>query len=76
MTEQTFAKKFSKEKYTLQRALAREVILPLDKPKLWKKILQYYEDAGVEFNFVGEVQTDYITVLYQISDELGIPVLI
>jgi hypothetical protein len=76
MSTQSFSKKFSKERFTLERAIAREVILPLDKPKLWKKILKYFEESGVQFDFCGEVQTDYITVLYRISDELGIPVLI
>lgn len=76
MTEQTFVKKFSKQKYTLERAIKREIILPLDKPKLWKKILDYYETSGVEFNFCGEVETDYITVLYRISDDLNLQVVI
>lgn len=76
MTEQSFSKRFSKEKYTLERAIKREIILPLDKPKLWKKILKYFEENGVVFDFCGEVQTDYITVLYRISDELNIPVVI
>lgn len=74
MSEQTFAKKFSKEKYTLKRALDREVILPIDKPKLWKKILKHFEDEGIEF--YGEVEADYIMILTRISQELDIQVMI
>lgn len=74
MSEQTFAKKFSKEKYTLQRAIDREVILPIDKPKLWKKILKHFEEEGIEF--YGEIETDYIMILNRISEELDIPIMI
>jgi hypothetical protein len=74
MSEQTFAEKFRKEKYTLQRALDREVILPIDKPKLWKKIVKFYEDQNV--SFYGEVEADYIMILNLISEELGIEVMV
>ena len=74
MSEQTFAEKFRKEKYTLQRALDREVILPIDKPKLWKKIVKFFEEQGVQF--YGEVEADYIMILNLISEELGIGVMV
>jgi hypothetical protein len=74
MSEQTFADKFRKEKYTLQRALDREVILPIDKPKLWKKIIKFFEEQGVQF--YGEVEADYIMILNLISEELGIEVMV
>jgi hypothetical protein len=74
MSEQTFAEKFRKEKYTLQRALDREVILPIDKPKLWKKIVKFYEEENVPF--YGEVEADYIMILNLISEELGIEVMV
>jgi hypothetical protein len=74
MSEQTFAEKFKKENYTLQRALDREVILPIDKPKLWKKILKHFEDEGIEF--YGEIEADYIMILNRISEELNIQVMI
>jgi hypothetical protein len=74
MSEKSFAQRFGKEKYTLQRALDREVILPLDKPKLWKKIVKFFEERGIEF--YGDIEADYIMILNLISEELGIEVLI
>jgi hypothetical protein len=72
--QQSFAEKFRKEKYTLQRALDREVILPIDKPKLWKKIVKFFEEQNVEF--LGEIEADYIMILNLISEELDIEVMI
>jgi hypothetical protein len=74
MSEKTFKEKFIKEKNTLERALDRTLILPIDKPKLWKKILKHFEDKGVEF--YGEIEADYIMILNHISKELEIPTLI
>jgi hypothetical protein len=74
MYEQSFAEKFRKEKFTLQRALDREVILPIDKPKLWKKIIKFFEDRNVLF--YGEIEADYIMILNLISEELGIEVMV
>jgi hypothetical protein len=74
MSEKTFSQKFSKDRYTLKRALDREVILPIDKPKLWKKILKHFEEKNVQF--YGEIEADYIMILNCISEELDIPVMI
>lgn len=74
MSEKSFAEQFRKEKYTLQRALDREVILPIDKPKLWKKILKFFEERDVQF--YGEIEADYIMILNLISEELGIEVMV
>lgn len=74
MSEQTFTEKFRKERYTLERAIDREVILPLDKPKLWKKIVKFYEEKGIEF--YGEVETDYIMILDCIAREYDTEVMI
>lgn len=74
MSEQTFTEKFRKEKYTLERAIDREVILPLDKPKLWKKIVKFYEEKGIQF--YGEVEADYIMILDCIAKEYDTEVMI
>jgi hypothetical protein len=75
MSEQSFSEKFRKESFTLRRALERKVILPLDKPKLWKKILKFFDERG-DVVFYGEIEADYIMILNLISEELGIEVII
>jgi hypothetical protein len=74
MSDQNFTEKFRKERYTLERAIDREVILPIDKPKLWKKIIKFYEEQGVQF--YGEIETDYIMILDKIAEEYDTEVMI
>lgn len=68
MSDQSFTTKFRKSIPTLNRAISREVILPLDQPKLYKKIKKYFYEQGVDF--YGEIESDYELILTLISEEL------
>jgi hypothetical protein len=68
MSDQSFTLKFRKSIPTLERSLTREVILPLDQPKLYKKIKKYFTEQGIEF--YGDIEADYELILTLISEEL------
>jgi hypothetical protein len=68
MSDQPFSTKFRKSIPTLQRAITREVILPLDQPKLYKKIKKYFYEQGA--NFYGDIEADYELILTLIAEEL------
>ena len=74
MSDQTFSSKFRKSIQTLNRAIKREVILAIDQPKLYKKIVKYFESEGVEF--YGDIEADYELILSLISEELQSNVLV
>jgi hypothetical protein len=74
MSDQNFCSKFRKSIQTLDRAVKREVILAIDQPKLYKKIVKYFENKGVEF--YGEIEADYELILSLISEELQSNVLV
>jgi hypothetical protein len=74
MSDQTFCSKFRKSTQTLNRAIKREVILAIDQPKLYKKIVKYFESEGVEF--YGDIEADYELILSLISEELQSNVLV
>ena len=74
MSNQTFCSKFRKSTQTLNRAIKREVILAIDQPKLYKKIVKYFESEGVEF--YGDIEADYELILSLISEELQSNVLV
>jgi hypothetical protein len=68
MSDQSFSTKFRKSIPTLQRAITREVILPIDQPKLYKKIKKYFYEQGT--NFYGDIEADYELILTLIAEEL------
>lgn len=68
MSDQLFSTKFRKSIPTLQRAITREVILPLDQPKLYKKIKKYFYEQGNDF--YGDIEADYELILTLIAEEL------
>lgn len=70
MSDQSFRERFKKSIPTLQRTVKREVILPLDQPKLYKKVRKYFESTGVQF--YNEVEADYELLLELISEELSL----
>ena len=74
MSDQNFCSKFRKSIQTLDRAVKREVILAIDQPKLYKKIVKYFENEGVQF--YGEIEADYELILSLISEELQSNVLV
>lgn len=74
MSDQTFCSKFRKSIPTLNRAIKREVILAIDQPKLYKKIVKYFQTEGVEF--YGDIEADYELILSLISEELQSNVLV
>jgi len=50
MEGQTLQQKFRKELDVLKQAANKEFLLDVKKPKLYKKIRKFYENAGVVFS--------------------------
>ena len=72
MSTNLFESKFRKYLPTLKRAAIREVILPLDKPKLYKKVKKHFESEGVVF--YNNVVADYEYILSLINEELKLDI--
>lgn len=72
MTTKSFDSKFRKDLFTLNRAANREVILPIDYPKLYKKVKKYFEAEGIEF--YNEIEADYEYILSLITEELKLDI--
>jgi hypothetical protein len=72
MTSKSFESKFRKDLYILNRAAIREVILPIDQPKLYKKVKKYFESEGVQF--YNEIEADYEYILSLITEELKLDI--
>lgn len=74
MLEPTFKEKFKKSIPTFRRTINREVILPIDQPKLYKKVKKYFQSQGAEF--YGDVEADYELFLDLLSKELSTELMI
>ena len=65
----SLTEKFSKYLPILEQTADGEVFLDLKNPKLYKKIVRYYANQGV--NFHNDPTEDYPTVVQLISEDLG-----
>jgi len=68
MATKSFREKFRKSTGILQDAVERTIELDYNQPKLYKKIVKYYVEEGVEFT--GEPSEDYQIVLDCIAQDL------
>ena len=67
----TLPSKFNKDISTLRDAVNKEIYLDVKNPKLYKKIMRYYENEGVEF--IGEdPDADYSTLIECLTEDLGL----
>ena len=67
----TLNSKFKKDISTLRAAVNKEIYLDVKNPKLYKKIMRYYENEGVEF--IGEdPDADYSTLIECLTEDLGL----
>ena len=65
----TLNSKFKKDISTLRAAVNKEIYLDVKNPKLYKKIMRYYENTGVEFG--GEdPDADYSTLIECLTEDL------
>ena len=65
----SLTEKFSKYLSILEQTADGEVFLDLKNPKLYKKIVRYYANQGVEF--FNDPTEDYSTVVQLIAEDLG-----
>jgi len=65
----SLTEKFSKYLPILEQTADGEVFLDLKNPKLYKKIVRYYANQGVEF--FNDPTEDYSTVVQLIAEDLG-----
>ncbi len=64
----TLSSKFKKDIGTLQAAVNREIYLDVKNPKLYKKIMRYYQNEVV---LTGEdPDADYSTIIECIAEDL------
>ena len=67
----TLNSKFKKDISTLRAAVNKQIYLDVKNPKLYKKIMRYYENEGVEF--IGEdPDADYSTLIECLTEDLGL----
>ena len=64
----TLTTKFKKDLNTLKGAANGDFLLDVKNPKLYKKVLRYYQQEGVDFS--GEPLDDYDIVMDQIFQDL------
>tara|TARA_B100001939_G_C16625362_1_gene481081 strand:+ start:417 stop:632 length:216 start_codon:yes stop_codon:yes gene_type:complete len=64
----TLTTKFKKDLTTLKGAANGDFLLDVKNPKLYKKVLRYYQQEGVDFS--GEPLDDYDIVMDQIFQDL------
>jgi len=60
--------KFKKDIDTLKSAASGEIYLDVKNPKLYKKLVRYYNNEGVQFS--GDVADDYEILLDQLYIDL------
>ena len=61
--------KFRKSIGIFQDAISRTIELDYSQPKLYKKVLKYYEEQGV--NFTGDAVEDYQILLECLKQDLS-----
>ena len=69
----TLVEKFKKDVNLLRAVANGEVHLGVKNPKLYKKVMRYYQSEGVVFS--GEPEDDYeilIDYLYEDLDSIGV----
>ena len=69
----TLTTKFKKDLSTLRAAADKEIFLDVKNPKLYKKVMRYYQGEGVVFS--GEPEDDYeilIDYLYEDLESIGV----
>lgn len=67
-TNSTFVTKFKTNLNLLQSAVNREVDLDIRHPKIYKKIVKFYRNEGVQF--YNDPDDDYELVLDLIAEDL------
>jgi hypothetical protein len=68
MASKSFREKFRKSTGILQDAVERTIELDYNQPKLYKKVVKYYLEEGVQFT--GEASEDYQILLDCIAQDL------
>jgi len=64
----TLTSKFKKDMSTLRAAANKEIYLDVKNPKLYKKLIRYYQD---EVNLTGEdPDADYATIIECLAEDL------
>ena len=64
----TLTSKFKKDISTLRAAVNQEIFLDVKNPKLYKKLIRYYQD---EVNLTGEdPDADYATIIECLAEDL------
>jgi len=64
----TLFSKFKKDLSTLKAASEGEIYLDVKNPKLYKKLVRYYNNEGVQFS--GDVADDYEILLDRLYADL------
>ena len=65
----TLTSKFKKDLSTLRAAANKEIYLDVKNPKLYKKVMRYYQN---EVNLTGEdPDADYSTIIECIAEDLA-----
>ncbi len=68
MSSSKFLSKFKSHIDKLTGALDGEVVLDEDHPKLYQKLIRYYENNGVQF--YDDPEDDYNVILDHVEDDL------
>lgn len=61
--------KFKKDLSTLRAAVDGEIFLDVKNPKLYKKVVRFYQNEGVDLS--GEPYEDYEVLMKYIYNDLG-----
>jgi hypothetical protein len=72
MATKPFEIQFRKDIYNLTRAANRVIDLDYEYPKLYKKVMKYFKNQGIEF--YDEPEADYEAILSLISEQLKLDV--
>ena len=68
MSNKQFLSKFKSHLKKLTGALDGNVVLDQDYPKLYQKLIRYYEDRGIQF--YNDPEDDYNVILDQVEYDL------
>ena len=68
MSRSNFASKLRSDLKLLTSAVEGEVALDEDKPRLYQKLIRYYEDRGVQL--YDDPEDDYNTILDLVEQDL------
>ena len=68
MSRSNFASKFKSDLKILTAAIEGEVVLDEDKPRLYQKLIRYYEDRGVQL--YDDPEDDYNIILDNLEQDL------